>query len=80
MAASRPEEAAAVMEELARDMPDSPLAAYALLAAAQLLAPLAPAEAVRTAAALRKQYPDSALAPLAAQLEDELNRKALAGT
>ncbi len=75
LAASDPEEAARGMEELGSAMPDSPLAPYALLRAAELRAPSAPAEALRLAAALQQQFPASALVPLAARLQDDLHRQ-----
>lgn len=75
LAAPQPEEAARAMEELGSTMPDSPVAPYALLRAAELRAPNAPAEALRLTAALLQQFPTSALVPLAARLQDDLQRQ-----
>ncbi len=74
MAASRPDEAARRLEQLAREMPESPLAPYALFRAAQIEAAIRPAGAVRLAKAVTQTFPDSALAPVAEALVSQLQQ------
>lgn len=72
--AAEPSRAAEEYEQLAAVLPDAPLAPVALYRAALLRASTQPSVAVALANRLAERYRDSALAPVAAQLAEELSR------